>query len=309
MNVLVTGGTGYLGRHVVQALAARGHAPRVFARRATTAGLPGTAVDGDVRDAAAVVDAMRGCDAVIHMAALVSIWRRRPEDFDEVNVGGLRHVLDAARALGVPRIVYTSSFLALPPAGHTRHVRANDYQRTKITADIAATEAVRAGMPVVRTYPGVVYGPGAATEGNLVGRLIRDHLSGRLPGIVGGDHLWSFAYVDDVAAAHVAAAERGVAGTRYVLGGENAPQRRVFEIVRALTGRPVPRDLPAWLARTVGLAEEWRARLFGGVPRVTRGAVDIFQHDWSFDSAVARHELDYRITPLAEGVERTLASL
>lgn len=309
MRVLVTGGTGYLGRAVVLALAEAGHAPRVFARRASAAGLPGAAIDGDVRDAGAVGRAMAGCEAVIHMAALVSIWRQRPADFDDVNVGGLRHVLEAATREGIDRIVYTSSFLALPPTGHTDQLRANDYQRTKVAADALANEAVRAGAPIVRTYPGVVYGPGADTEGNLIGRLIRDHLAGRLPGIIGGDRLWSFAYVADVAAAHVAAIERGARGARYRLGGENAPQRRVFEIVERLTGRPRPRELPVSLARIAGRAEEWRARLTGSRPLITTGAVTIFEHDWSFDSSLAERELGYHLTPLAEGVERTLAAL
>src|ERR1700736_4464473 len=98
MRVLVTGGTGYLGRAVVQALAARGHEPVVFARSATTSGLAGKLVDGDIRDRGALERAAATCSAICHMAALVSIWRRRAADFDDVNVGGLRHVIDAAAA-------------------------------------------------------------------------------------------------------------------------------------------------------------------------------------------------------------------
>src|ERR1044072_1505204 len=113
MKVLVTGGTGYLGRAVVRALAAHGHDLVIFSRRATGSGLPGTPVDGDVRDGAALERAAAGCEAISHSAALVSIWRRRRGDFDDVNVGGLRHVLNAARTLRIRRIVYTSSFLAL----------------------------------------------------------------------------------------------------------------------------------------------------------------------------------------------------
>ncbi len=309
MRVLVTGGTGYLGRAVVRALAARGHEPRVFARRATAAGLDGTSVDGDVRDADAVARAIRGCDAVVHTAALVSIWRRRPADFDEVNVGGLAHVIDGAARSGAARIVYTSSFLALPPAGCDRPLSANDYQRTKVAGDAAAGRAVAAGAPIIRLYPGVLYGPGEATEGNLVGRLVRDHLAGRLPGVVGANRIWSFAYVDDVAAAHVAAVERGRIGARYALGGENAPQRRLFEVLRDLTGRALPREVPYWLSRAVASVEEWRARLTGGLPRLTRGAVEIFGHDWPLDSREAERDLGYRVTPLEDGVSRTLAAL
>jgi len=219
MRVLVTGGTGYLGRAIVRALDARGHDVVVFARRAENAPAIGRArpVNGDVRDLPAFERAADGCDAICHAAALVSIWRRRREDFDEVNVGGLRNALAAAAAARIGRVIYTSSFLALPPAGESTPVEANDYQRTKIAADGIAAAAATSGAPLVRLYPGVVYGPGALTEGNLVGRLISDHLRRRLPGIIGPDRRWSYSFVEDVAAGHCAALERGVIGARYLL--------------------------------------------------------------------------------------------
>src|SRR5689334_23767086 len=128
MRVFVTGGTRYLGRAIVGALAAAGHTLVVFARTATRSGLPGQLVDGDIRDAAAVERAAAGCDAISHSAALVSIWRRRSQDFDDVNVGGLRNIVAAAQRQRIPRIVYTSSFLALPPRDVGHPIAANDYQ-------------------------------------------------------------------------------------------------------------------------------------------------------------------------------------
>ena len=309
MKVLVTGGTGYLGRAVVHALASRNHQLVIFSRHATGSGLPGTLVDGDVRDAAALERAAAGCDAISHSAALVSIWRRRRADFDDINVGGLRNVLAAAKARGIGRILYTSSFVALPPRGRAAPIAANDYQRTKVAADRVADEAVGDGAPLVRVYPGVVYGPGSFTEGNLVGRLIADHLRHRLPGLVGPENAWSYAFVDDVAAGHCAALEQGRIGGRYALGGDNAPQRRVFEIVQQLTGRRPPPRIPFPLATLMGAAEEMRVAVFGGTPLVTRGAVEIFRHDWSLDSTDAVRELGYRVTPLADGIARTVASI
>ncbi len=309
MRLLVTGGTGFLGRACVHAYQAHGHDLVVFARGATRSGLPGALVDGDIRDRTAVERAAAGCDAIAHAAALVSIWRPRRADFDDVNVGGLRNVLAAAAALKIPRVLYTSSFLALPPRGRSAPLEANDYQRTKVAADRVADEAVAGGQPVVRVYPGVVYGAGAFTEGNLVGRLIADHLRRRLPGLIGPEHLWSYSYVDDVAAGHCQALERGRVGGRYALGGENAAQRRVFEIVHEVTGRRPPVRIPFPVADMLGAAEELRARVFGGLPLVTRGAVEIFRHDWPLDSGEAARELSYRITPLADGIRRTLASI
>jgi farnesol dehydrogenase len=309
MKVLVTGGTGYLGRAVVRAFAARGHEPVVFSRHASGSGLPGLACDGDIRDRAALERAADGCAAICHSAALVSIWRRRREDFDEINVGGLRNVLAVAAARGIPRIVYTSSFVAIPPPDRTTPLEANDYQRTKVAADRLADEAVRNGVPIVRVYPGVVYGPGVNTEGNLVGRLIADHLKGRLPGLVGPENAWSYAYVDDVAAGHCAALEQGRVGGRYALGGDNVPQRRVFEIVEQLTGRRPPPRIPFPIADALGAAEELRVTLFGGTPLITRGAVEIFRHDWSLDSRDAIRDLGYTMTPIAEGLRRTVESI
>lgn len=305
---MVTGGTGYLGSTIVRALAARGHQPVVFARRASSARLPGVLIDGDIRDVAALRGATAGADAVIHAAALVSQWRPNAREFREVNVTGLQNVLDVTRALGTPRIVYTSSFLALPPHGEHRPRRANDYQRTKSEARQLALAAASRGTPIVTLYPGVVYGPGVASEGNLIGRLLHDHLRGRLPGIIGAQRQWSFAYVDDVAAAHVAAAETLDASGEYPLGGENASPMRVFEIVQRLTGKVPPRRIPGPVAYAIGAADECLAWLTRTPPRLTRGAVDIFLRDWRMDSARSVRELSYRIRSLEDGVSALLAS-
>ena len=308
MRVLVTGGTGYLGAAIVRALRAHGHEPVIFARRAVAAALPGTPFDGDIRDLGAVRRAADSADGIIHTAALVSLWRPRPQEFEEINVGGLTNVIDVARERRIGRIVYTSSFLALPPAGHNQPLDANAYQRTKRIARDRALNAMAAGTPLVIIYPGVVYGPGPSTEGNLVGRLLRDHAQRRLPGIVGGDHQWSFAFVEDVAELHVRALEKPDAAGEYRAGGENVPQRRVFEIARELTGWPLPRRIPTGAARLVGALEEMRSSVTGRAPRLTRGAVTIFSHDWPLDSGRSVRELNYRMTPLATGIRATLAS-
>jgi len=309
VQVLVTGSTGYLGRAIVSALRQSGHAVVAYGRSASTSGLPATTIDGDIRDAAGVVRAARACNAIIHAAALVAVWRRQPREFDDINIGGLANVLEAAREHGIPRIVYTSSFLALPPEDHRGISAWNDYQRTKALASQAADRAVAQGVPLICLYPGVIYGPGRMTDGNLVGNMIADHLAGRLPGLVGSRCIWSFAYVDDVAAAHVAAIERGQIGGRYVLGGENAPQMRAFDILREITGRPLPRRLPGWLASCAALVDELRATWLGGTPRLTTGTLEILLHDWPLDSTRAEQELGYRVTPLRDGIANIVSWL
>jgi farnesol dehydrogenase len=308
MRVLVTGGTGYLGTAIVRALAHAGHRPVVFARRARAAS-GGDAIDGDVRDTRAVTAAAAGVDAICHAAALVAQWRRDPSEFDAVNVGGLQSVLSAARERSVPRVVYTSSFLALPPADSPHALTANHYQRTKVAARDVARRAAAEGVPVVTLYPGVIYGPGPATEGDLVGRLMRDHLGGRLPAVIGPERLWSFAFVEDVAAAHVAALTHPRPAREYVVGGVNAPQRAIYEFLRDTRGRPIPMRLPGPLATAAALVNELYSSLRHVPPLLDRGVVEIFQHDWSLDSSAAEAELGLRITPLADGLARTVEAL
>jgi farnesol dehydrogenase len=311
VKVVVTGGTGYLGAAIVRALAARGYDVTSYARRSSSAPREPRVepFDGDIRDRSSLERAARGAEAICHSAALVSVWRPRRQDFDDVNVGGLENVLSVARALNVPRVVYTSSFLARPPAGSTEPISANDYQRTKVLADRVASRAMAGGAPVICLYPGVVYGPGVLTEGNLVGRLLDDHRRGRLPGLIGPECTWSFSYVDDVAAAHAEAIARGSMGARYDLGGENAPQIRPFEIANRATGLRLPRRIPPAVARLVGAVEEGRAWLTGKSPLLTRGTVEILTRDWPLGCDRAVAELGFRVTPLQIGISRLLETL
>ena len=290
MKVLVTGGTGYLGRAVVSALARPRHELVIFARSASRSGLPGTrhrrrhprSRGGRARRAQAATRFR----TPPRSSASGGAGR---EDFDDVNVGGLRNVLAAAAALRTPRVLYTSSFVALPPRGRTEPLVANDYQRTKVAADRVADEAVRGGCPLVRVYPGVVYGPGSFTEGNLVGRLIADHLRHKLPGLVGPEQRWSYAYVDDVAAGHCAALERGR------IGRTLRAWRRERAAAPRLRDRAAAHWTPAAAARfrfrsriCSAPPRSCASRCFGGTPLITRGAVEIFRHDWSLDSSESR---------------------
>lgn len=309
MRVLVTGATGYLGRAIVAALGERGHTPIAFARRASASGIGAERIDGDVCDAGAVDRAVAGCDVVCHAAALVSVWTRDRSVFDRVNVEGTRHVLEAVQRHGARRCVYTSSFLALPPAGRTTPIAANDYQRTKALALRVADDVAARGVPIVTLFPGVIYGPGARTEGNLVARLLRDRIEGRLPGIVGPDRTWSFAFIDDVARAHAAAVDAPAPAGRYGIGGENLPQRAIFDWLREAHAISVPWTVPPALARMAGWCEEQRARLTGAMPLLTRDAVEVFEHDWPVDSTPAIRDLGYRITPLADGLAATWPTL
>ena len=318
MKLLLTGATGFLGKTVARRLAAAGHELRLLVRETSVlTGLPENAemVRGDVTDHDSMRRAALGCQAVVHMAALVKMWVRDRARFDAVNVGGLLNALAAAREAGA-RLVYTSSFIAVGPAGpdaadeshhHPGRYR-NDYERTKAVADGLAQQAIDAGQDVVRLYPGVVYGPGELTDGNLVVKMIADHLHGRLPGVVGpGDRLWSYAFVEDVAEGHLRALERGRAGERYFLAGENVTMDALFAVIADLTGVRAPRrHIPYGVAWALGLGMWGWAELTGHEPKLTHQVVNVFREHWSYSSQKAEAELGYKSRPLREGLRITL---
>ena len=318
MKVLVTGGAGFLGRNVVSSLLEAGHEAVLLVRGGRRPGLPEAAVviDGDVRDAELFKRAAQGCGGIIHAAAMVKIWSARREDFDDVNLGGIRNAIAAARAHNI-RLVYTSSFMAVgptPEAGvdeaqtHPGPPFHNDYERTKALADELARAYAAEGGDIVILYPGVVYGPGELTDGNIIAKMLADQMNGRLPGIVGpGDRLWSYSFVDDVARAHVTALERGRKGERYLLAGDNATLTQVFAAASARAGRDLsPRKLPYGLSRLVGRAMWFWADLTGKMPDLTHQAVGIFEKNWAYRSDKAERELGYRVRPLAEGIGQTV---
>jgi farnesol dehydrogenase len=322
LKVLITGVSGYLGGRVAARVAEAGHEVRGFVRdEARWADRPATAeaVPGDVEDASSLARAAAGCDAVVHCAGLVKPWAKDKSSFDRINVQGSRHVLDAAQAAGA-RVIFTSSFIALGPtdgatfdedtprAAGAPH---NDYERTKLAADRIAREAGAAGYPIVRIYPGVVYGPGAITAGNHVVKNLILHARGKVPGLLGGgDRRMSLAFVDDVTSGFVAALERAKDGSAYILGGENKTLVDLFAAFERETGIAPPKmKIPYAIARFAGRLERWRAELFGIEPQVTDEIVRIYAREWAYSSDRAEAELGYRITPLSQGVAQTVAWL
>lgn len=323
-HLLVTGATGFLGTNVAAALLAKGARLSLVSRRAEGKAPEGaTLVRADLASdglAGELAPHLAGVDTVLHMAALVKSWVKDRSQFDRINVRGFETILEQCQKARVARVCYVSSFIALGPTDGSVFTEKddrrdpatrNDYERTKTIADAIARKAQAAGMPLVVLYPGVIYGPGELTEGNIMVNVARDFARGKVPGILGGGtSRWSYAFVSDVVAGIVAAVETARLGERYLLGGDNRTGKEFFDVLADALGKPrLKWSIPYGVAKAMGAAEVLLAELFGRNPSVTPAAVEIFKHDWALDSGKARAELGYHVTTLEEGLGKTVAWL
>jgi farnesol dehydrogenase len=319
--LLLTGATGYLGSGIARELIERRVPIRVLVRQVhrlgfDPAGCQCEVAIGDFTDRTALRSALQGVHAVIHTAGLVKMWVRDQREFRRVNVDGLQGLLQAAGQAGVQRVIYTSSFLALGPSWNVqsheglRHGRRfhDAYEESKSRALAWLRKEGGQLVPVVALFPGVIYGPGPRTEGNLIGGMIDQYLAGKFPGILGtGKQRWSFAFISDIVNAHLSALEKGRDGEEYMLGGDNRTLNDFFRILAGYTHvRHEIRHLPFALGKFAAAIEVMRARAYGHSPQLTPGVVEIFKHDWVYSSAKAIRELDYRVTPLEEGLLKTI---
>jgi dihydroflavonol-4-reductase len=311
----VTGGTGFLGRAIVERLLANGDPVKALARSDASARslgeLGAEPVRGDVLDLEALASAMRSCEIVYHTAGANAFCVRDPSPMFEVNVEGSRTVVRAAARAGVGRVVYTSSAATLGEARGTvgaeksphRGWFLSDYERSKFEAERAVfAAAAETGVDVVCLNPASVQGPGRATGS---ARLLLDYLNGRLKAVV--DSKLSLVDIADCTAGHLLAGSRGKSGERYVLSGATLTVREGLALVARLAGvdRPL-RTLPPSLAMAVGTAAEALGWIRRDSPRICRELVRTLVHGHAYDGSKATQALGLQYTPIEETLRRTI---
>jgi nucleoside-diphosphate-sugar epimerase len=320
-RVFVTGATGFIGTKLVHALVQRGWMVHALSRSTSnTQGLENDLVKlvrGDLLDPASLREGMEGCEHVYHLAAYAKNWARHKTTFFEQNVAGTRHVLSAAQAAGVARVLCTSSVVTLGPTapgmvgdetGSRRDGRCfTEYEESKVEVEREVRQCMEPGVPVVVVNPTRVFGPGKLTEGNSVTLMIDQYVRGRLPFLLnGGVNVGNYVLVDDLVHGYLLAMEKGRPGERYILGGENVSLRRFFELVDEAMGHKHRQiTLPPWAALAFAGLEKLKAQCLGIYPRITPGWVRTFLQDWAYSSAKAGRELGYSSTPLREGLRLT----
>lgn len=313
MKTAVTGGSGVVGAAVIRHLVEAGHEVNALVRsdkaavklRATGA----TPVVGDVLEPESLAPLLLGCDWVFHVAGVNELCSLDPRHMWEVNVEGTRNVVASCRAATVGRLIHTSSAVTIGEESGVvateetphRGYYLSDYERSKTEAErVVFAEA--GALDVISVNPSSVQGPGRATgTGGMVLRAAR----GKMRYVV--DTTISLVDIDDCARGHLAAAEKGVPGERYLLSGATVTMAEAIEMLSEATGRELrPRYLPTGLAVALSIPLELAYRLAGRLPPVCREAVRVISHGHRYDGSRATRELGVEYTPLVETIRRTI---
>ena len=314
MKILVTGATGFLGSHLTRLLVQTGHQVRVL-RRATS---PTRLIDdleletaiGDVTDAAAVGRAIAGCEAVFHVAGLVSFWNGDRAALHAVNVLGTRNVVEACLSHRVKRLIHTSSISAIGFAPDGRPGDENipynwsrlPYCDSKRGGEEEVRKGIARGLDAVILNPGVIFGPGDLHFHS--GAMVLQMAKGRIRFWFDGG--CCTCDVGDVAAAHLAALSKGRSGERYILGGENFSWRALLQLIAETTGVPAPsRRISTPVLKLVAAGYRLKGLLTGRRPPITPEAIRISSVPVYFSSEKAKRELGYRASPFRESVKKT----
>jgi dihydroflavonol-4-reductase len=320
MKVFLTGATGFIGAHVAKHLAAEGAQLRVLVRPtsnlANLEGLQAETIVGDLLQPESLRSSIRGCEALMHVAADYRLWVRNPQTMYASNVEGTRSLLCIAREEGVARVVYTSSVATMgfkedgTIIDETTPVLLADmvghYKRSKFMAEQVAIEAARDGQQVIILNPTTPIGP-QDIKPTPTGRIVVDFLNRKFPAYV--DTGLNLVDVAEVARAHAAALKKGRSGERYILGGENLTLKQILDKMSAITGLPSPTmKVPHAVAMIFAFFDETiTGRILGREPRATVEAVRMGRKKMFASSAKAQRELDFRIVPVYEALRAAIA--
>lgn len=314
MKLFITGATGFVGAHVAQRAAELGADLRLLVRPTSNRNyLPANAdlVTGDLREPERFSSALKGCDALIHVAADYRLWVPDPAVMYAANVEGTRKLLQLSRDAGVPRVVYTSSVATMgfrkdgTVADEKSPVSEADmighYKRSKWMAEQVAIAAARAGQHVIVLNPTTPIGA-MDSKPTPTGRIVVDFLNRNFPAYV--DTGLNLVDVREIARLHLRALEVGTPGERYILGGENLTLKQILDRLASFTGLPSPKaKVPHAIAMAFAFFDETvTGKLRGKEPRATVEAVRMGRKMMFASSARAERELGFQVLPVADAL-------
>jgi hopanoid-associated sugar epimerase len=309
MRAFVTGGTGFIGSHVVRSLLQSEYQVTALVRPSSNLGnLQGLAVDivkGDLNNPN-IWEQMRGCDYLFHVAAHYSLWQKDRKLLYFDNIEGTRNILAAAQKAGIKRTVYTSSVAAIGVGKSGEIVDetyqspveklVGDYKKSKFLAEQVARSAAKKGQDIVIVNPSSPIGA-LDIKPTPTGDIILRFLRRQMPAYV--DTGLNFIDVRDVAWGHLLALEKGRSGDRYILGNQNLSLKQLLEQLSQITNLPAPQiSVPSWIPLTVAWIDEKILSPLGKTPTVPIDGVRMAQQPMYYDASKAIRELGLPQSPL-----------
>ncbi|MFW9864499.1 MAG: NAD-dependent epimerase/dehydratase family protein [Candidatus Thorarchaeota archaeon] len=321
VSILVTGGTGFIGVALVKKLNELDYKLKLLVRENSdiTPFKEMKDIDyiiGDVRDINSLHKAVAGVDAIFHLAGLVKVWAKQKDSYYDINVHGTENIAEVALKNNLI-LLYMSSFGALGPNPKDSteptdesfpHVDffINEYERTKYLAREKIKEYIKKGLKTIIFYPGFVYGPG---DFNIYGEMLFDIVAGQFLGLPGtGDSIFCMTYLDDVIDGMVSVIGRNdVLGQQFIFGGENVKLRDYLDLIATLADVKKPRKLPMWMGILYGRLCKFKANITKKrIPYITPDMIIGMKYNWAFSSKNAIEKLGYKITPIREGLSKTV---
>ena len=315
MKAFITGASGFVGCHVANALSRKGFKIRALVRKNSRIShllkLDAELVYGDLRSKKDVIHAMKGCDVGFHVAADYRLWVPDPKNMYDVNVGGTRNVLEAARCLRIERLVYTSTVGALgttqngSPATEDTPVSFNDmvghYKKSKFLAEKIVENFANNGLPVVIVNPSTPVGP-EDWKPTPTGKIIVDFLNKKIPGFL--DTGLNIIDVRDVAEGHILALEKGQIGRKYILGNKNLTLAGIFEILEQIANTKIKTIRLPYRPVLIGAyINAGISKIFGVEPLIPLDGVRMARKHMFFDATRAINELGLPQTPVTRAFE------
>lgn len=320
MKILVTGAGGFIAARLANQLAASGVQVRAMVRTKGSKLLEHPNIEivrGNVLDKDSLDKSARKVSRIFHVAALANNWAKNEKDFFDVNVTGTENVIDAAKKNDVERIVMTSTAGTIGPSVADYPVDEtilepkdfySGYERSKYEAEKLIFKKVSEGHHIVIVNPTRVFGPGPLVKSNSVTKIIYKYVNGKWrfrPG--SGNEIGNYVYVDDVINGHFLAMEKGRAGERYILGGQNASYSEFINAIAEVHGKKYGLiGIPLGFFNVYGGFSDLLADVFGLEPMITKNWVKKYRENWIVSSRKAEQELGYTITPMKKAIAKTV---
>jgi dihydroflavonol-4-reductase len=321
MKVFITGGTGFIGRHLVRRLAQTEHAICCLVRKTIETkelrDLGAQLIIGDVTDRSSLSEGMRGCDWVINLANVYSFWESDKTIYRRVNVEGTRNIMECALENGVSKVVHVSAIVIYgkPKESPIREetsvapIRLSDYAQTKYEGELIAWQLYQEkGLPLVVVYPCAVLGSG---DNKLTGETIRRLINNRLPARIFDNTVYTYVHVDDVVEVILKAAEKlDNVGEKYIVGNVRISFGELYELISDVSGVAPPKlRMPDFLVMFSARALTWLADKINRPPLLgmATDAMRVLKDGLTADGSKVEHELGIVYTPIRKAIEEELA--